>query len=396
MSVQLDRYTKAHLLAKDQFVMKQVNLWSGHGALYQCAYGRYVISMNMSPAITYSVLTPRGVGARTLELVSRQHQVPGSAVKLGPLGTIVWDLGGLPFEIPSQALNCGGGVAGNFSVDQFFTGGYSFTSVSAVSALGVTNPAPQMVYQTERLGGDFTYTIPYVLPGGSYMVRLHFAELRWEAKGKRVFHVSINGLQVLSYFDIFAAAGGKNKAIVKEFAATGSSSGTIVIQYTAVMGDAKASGIEVVPLSYAVNAGGTSIGVFQSDDFYVGGDTSSTSETITMAGLVNPALQAVYQEERVGDFTYTIPHLVPGGAYMVRLHFAELYWEAAGRRIFNVSINGSRVLTNFDIFTVAGGKNVAVIRECMTIADEGGVIIIQFTSVVGKAKVSGIEILSLT
>jgi hypothetical protein len=81
---------------------------------------------------------------------------------------------------------------------------------------------------------------------------------------------------------------------------------------------------------------------------------------------------------------------------MVRLHFAELYREAAGRRIFNVSVNGSRVLTNFDIMAVAGGKNIAVIRECMAIADEGGVIIIQFTSVVGKAKVSGIEILSLT
>jgi len=40
----------------------------------------------------------------------------------------------------------------------------------------VTDPAPQAVYQTVRYG-NFTYTIPNLTPGGTYRVRLHFAEL---------------------------------------------------------------------------------------------------------------------------------------------------------------------------------------------------------------------------
>ena len=33
----------------------------------------------------------------------------------------------------------------------------------------------------------------------------------------------------------------------------------------------------------------------------------------------------------------------------MRLHFAEFYWTGAGQRIFNVSLNGSPVLSNYDI-----------------------------------------------
>ena len=39
-----------------------------------------------------------------------------------------------------------------------------------------------------------------------------------------------------------------------------------------------------------------------------------------------------------------------------------MYWSAAGQRIFNVSIQGNQVLTNFDIPAAAGGKNLPVSR----------------------------------
>ena len=48
--------------------------------------------------------------------------------------------------------------------------------------------------------------------------------------------------------------------------------------------------------------------------------------------------------------------------YTVRLHFAEIYWTAAGQRRFNVAINGTQVLTNFDIFATAGA-NKALVRD---------------------------------
>ena len=79
--------------------------------------------------------------------------------------------------------------------------------------------------------------------------------------------------------------------------------------------------------------------------------------------MTNPAPQSVYQHNRYGNFTYTIPGLTAGTSYTVRLHFAEEYWTTAGSRIFNVLINGTQVLTNFDIFATAGGEYKAVVEQ---------------------------------
>jgi chitodextrinase len=147
--------------------------------------------------------------------------------------------------LAATAVNSGGGAVGAFSADQGFAGGSTYATSSAINTSGVTNPAPQAVYQSERYG-NFTYTFSSLTAGASYTVRLHFAEIWWSAAGKRVFNVAINGQQVLSNFDIYATAGGKFIAIVKEFAATASASGQIVIKYSTVVDNAKSSGIEVL------------------------------------------------------------------------------------------------------------------------------------------------------
>jgi hypothetical protein len=111
--------------------------------------------------------------------------------------------------------------------------------------------------------------------------------------------------------------------------------------------------------------------------------------------VANPAPQAVYQTERFGDFTYTIPSLTAGTTYTVNLHFAEIYWTAAGKREFNVLINGTQVLTNFDVFATAGGEDIAIVKSFPATASATGTITIQFTT--GAAdlpKVSGIEVVN--
>mgnify|MGYP001449194381 CR=1 FL=1 len=85
-----------------------------------------------------------------------------------------------------------------------------------INTSGVSNPAPQGVYQSYRYG-NFTYTIPGLKAGASYTVRLHFAETYSTQPGQRTFNVSLNNQQVLNNFDIFAVAGGANKAVVEEF-----------------------------------------------------------------------------------------------------------------------------------------------------------------------------------
>ena len=111
----------------------------------------------------------------------------------------------------------------------------------------------------------------------------------------------------------------------------------------------------------------------------------------------NAAPAAVYQGERYGTpLVYTLP-VPPGGPYTVRLHFAELFDDGPGMRIENVSINGARVLTDFEIFKAAGGLNKAVVRDFPGIRpDKDGSITLSFAATAASpdqnAKVSGIEI----
>jgi fibronectin type 3 domain-containing protein len=144
----------------------------------------------------------------------------------------------------------------------------------------------------------------------------------------------------------------------------------------------------------AIHSGGGTVGSFLSDTDVKGGHTYATSHAIDTGGVTNPAPQAVYQTERYGNFTYTVPNLTPGATYTVKLHFAEIFWNTAGKRIFNVSINGTQVLTNFDIFATAGGEYKAIVERFTAVADSAGHIIITYTSVRDFAKSSGIEIIA--
>jgi hypothetical protein len=145
---------------------------------------------------------------------------------------------------------------------------------------------------------------------------------------------------------------------------------------------------------YAINAGGSAAGSFLADADYSGGTTYSTTSSIDTSAVSNPAPQAVYQTERYGNFTYTLPGLVAGKQYTVRLHEAESYWTSSGQRSFNVAINGQQVLSNFDIYAAAGAANKAVVESFPATADSSGQITIQFTTVKDNAKVNGIEIVA--
>jgi len=141
-----------------------------------------------------------------------------------------------------------------------------------------------------------------------------------------------------------------------------------------------------------INAGGPAVSPFVADEDFSGGGTISHANTIDLSGVTNPAPMGVYQTGRDGNFTYTIPGFTANSSHTVRLHFAETYWSSAGSRLFNVSINGAQVLTNFDIFATAGAKNKAVIEQFAEPANSSGQYVIKFTTVKDNSLVSGIEI----
>ena len=146
-----------------------------------------------------------------------------------------------------------------------------------------------------------------------------------------------------------------------------------------------------------IACGNSAVSPFVADvDFSGGAVSSGTTTAISTAGVTNPAPAAVYQHGRKSNCTYTIPGLTAGTTYQVRLHFAEYAATAAGQRTFNVSINGTQVLTNFDIFATAGGEFKANIQQFNAVANSSGQIVIVFTTVVNNVLVSGIEVNAVT
>lgn len=317
------------------------------------------------------------------------------------------------------AINAGGDTQGAYVADTDYTDGNPYTSSAPVDTTGVDNAAPQVVYQTVRFGNSFSYTIPGLTPNGTYTVRLHFNELYWGTTlagnsggvGSRVFNVAVNGTQVLSNYDIYDKAGGANIATTEQFPATPDTNGNVTISFSTVTDNAMVNGIEVysgtlpsptptptpTPATSAIiNAGGSTVGSFQADNSYSGGSTYTSSSAVDTSNVTNPAPESVYQSVRYGNFTYNIQHLVPNQNFLVRLHFNELYWTSAGSRVFNVAINGSQVLSNYDIFQDAGGANIAVVKDFVKSSDSTGKMNITFTSVTDNAMVNGIEIIPAT
>jgi phosphatidylinositol-3-phosphatase len=153
--------------------------------------------------------------------------------------------------VPLLRVNAGGVGVGGFVSDTGFNGGQSASTTVSIDLSAVAYPAPQEVYQTWRTGtkkaANFSYTLVGFVAGTSYSLRLHFAESSVTKSNARKFDVTVNGVKVLSAFDVFAAAGGKNKAVIKDFRPTADASGQIVISFTAVTAaqDPIINGIEV-------------------------------------------------------------------------------------------------------------------------------------------------------
>jgi hypothetical protein len=146
---------------------------------------------------------------------------------------------------------------------------------------------------------------------------------------------------------------------------------------------------------YSVNSGGNTAGAFVADNYWTGStNTFSAGNAIDTTAVVSPAPQNVYQTERWGNSTYTFNNLVPNTNYTIRLHFAEISPSVTtnGNRQFHVTINGTQVLTNFDILAGAGAKFKALVRQFTTYPNNNGQIIIQFVKgTSNEAKIGGLE-----
>jgi hypothetical protein len=80
---------------------------------------------------------------------------------------------------------------------------------------------------------------------------------------------------------------------------------------------------------------------------------------------------------------------VPPGRYRVRLHFAEVYYREAGKRRFDVLLEGKLVLEAFEPVAFGFARARAEERD---VTLEDGLLEIQFVAGIDSPKVSAIEV----
>ena len=190
---------------------------------------------------------------------------------------------------------------------------YAGTSVAAfanpVDTSGVTDPAPQSVYQSYALSASGT-TLAYQIqvPDGSYHVRLHFVEPSLSSfVGSRKFDIQLQGTTVQTDFDILAAAGARFKAVQKTYTliASGGSGITLQLNNKSNFGTPIISGIEIL----ADDPYGVAAPTFNLD---LSGDNGATWSPLA-------ADQPVDRFGR-GSYTWTVPANQPlGSQYLVRV-----------------------------------------------------------------------------
>jgi len=153
-----------------------------------------------------------------------------------------------------------------------------------------------------------------------------------------------------------------------------------------------------------INAGGSNFTAsgsrqFIADKYYGGTDRTGS---ISSGDILNTTDDVMYRTERSApSFNYSIP--VQNGTVNVVLHFAETWWGVpgrgkggAGKRSFHVEIEGSRKLTNYDIYAKAGGA-MRAIQETFPVTVTDGVLNISFLSgATDMPKISAIEVLPQT
>ena len=111
---------------------------------------------------------------------------------------------------------------------------------------------------------------------------------------------------------------------------------------------------------------------------------ASNTSTKNVSGL-NP----VYKTTREGNLNYNFS--VPNGQYKVTLKFIENTFRARSKRVFDVSINSTKLITGLDVYRLVGYSKAY--DRLFLVNVNNNQININLTSVVGNPMISGIQIL---
>lgn len=149
--------------------------------------------------------------------------------------------------------------------------------------------------------------------------------------------------------------------------------------------------VPVPTATVRINCGGPAVTIggvaWEADHGFTGG-------TVSSQGAGHYGADTMLETERWGDFGYTLTGLPPGPA-AIRLHLADSYAAdtAAGMRVFDVAVQGSRALAGVDLVALAGGPYRGVVREVPATIGTDGRLTVGLTTVTNAATLQGLEVL---
>jgi hypothetical protein len=163
----------------------------------------------------------------------------------------------------------------------------------------------------------------------------------------------------------------------------------------------------------AINAGGSAYTAsdgteYQADTYFDGGETTSAGQAGIPADLEINGTEddPLYLTERYGDpFGYDVP-VGEDGTYEVTLQFAEIYQGVSSNdapdssgpsdgtnendRVFNASIEGEQVLSEYDLFATVGPATAT--EQTYTVEVTDGTLNVDFEATADNAKLSALTV----
>ncbi|HEY1949698.1 MAG TPA: malectin domain-containing carbohydrate-binding protein [Bryobacteraceae bacterium] len=293
-----------------------------------------------------------------------------------------------------------------WSADAYYRGGVS----SAIQPGNWIEGGPDPRLLKSRRAGRFSYDIP--LRPGAYELHLYFAETEFGqgnpgggADSTRIFQVLINGAPRLDGFDPLGEAGAPNRVLDRVFKdIVPAADGKLHLQFVSGTAAAFLNALELVPsapgrmhpVRIVAQSGPVTDAdgrLWAADEYFSGGATVARQNAV-----VNPSERALYQGERFGNFSYRIP--VAPGKYRLTLHFAETYFgtyafqdDPLNRRSFNVFVNGTALLRDFDVVKQAGGPNRGLKEVFENLEPNAqGMLLLEFIPVKNYAEINAIEV----
>ena len=152
---------------------------------------------------------------------------------------------------------------------------------------------------------------------------------------------------------------------------------------------------------YRINLGGPTLyspaGTWHSDSSYLYANKTiiiRNTETITLDAIPEKTPHELFSSDRSTEkdsLSWNFP-VDEGGEVEVRLYFAETYFEETNKRVFDVAIENTVTLSDFDIVAEAG-KNKAIMKSFKTTSD--GTLDINLIKIKHNPSISGMEIICL-